>query len=90
MADIAKLREELANDPLQLGYAQADNQAAVELLNAKTRTHLVAISSQTLLAWCANDGRLTRIKAGIETGSTYAEKALCEASFLLKPRQCSI
>jgi|DEB0MinimDraft_6_1074348.scaffolds.fasta_scaffold64931_2 hypothetical protein len=86
MADIAKLREELATDPLQLGYAQVDDQAAMELLNAKTRTRLVALSSQTLLAWCANDGRLARIKAGFESGRTDAEKSLCEASFLLISR----
>lgn len=83
MADIAKLRQELASDPLQLGYAQVDNVTALELLKAETRTKLVALTSNELLAWCAVDGRLSRIKSGIENGSNDEEKSLCEACYLL-------
>ncbi len=90
MANISKLRDELDGDPLQLGYAQADNQNILDLLTAKTRSKLVALTSNQLLAWSASKGRLSRIKTGIENGISDEEKSLCEACYLFLVRNDAV
>ena len=54
-----------------------------ESLNGKDRTKLVSISSNDLLAWSVYDGRLARIKAGIEAGVDDVEKSLCEVCYIM-------
>ena len=45
--DLAKLKAEITNDPLALGYAGTTDQQICDLLNAKTRSQHVALLTPT-------------------------------------------
>ena len=80
------IRDEITNDPLGRGYAGMSDQAVADSLNTKDRTKLIPISSNELLAWSVYDGRLARIKAGIDGGVDDVDKSLCEVCYILIKR----
>lgn len=62
--NINALITEIKTDPLTRGYANMTNQQLFDSLNSVTRTKLVPIKSDKLLAWAAQNGRYAKILSG--------------------------
>lgn len=86
MSKITILKTEIQNDPLAKGYSSMSDQEIVDSINLKNRSKFVEISSQELLAWSANNGRLAKIKNAINNGADDVVKSLAEAAYLLITR----
>lgn len=86
MSKITILKTEIQNDPLARGYSLMSDQEIVDSINLKNRNKFVEISSQELLAWSANNGRLAKIKNAINNGADDVVKSLAEAAYLLITR----
>lgn len=86
MSKITILKTEIQNDPLARGYSLMSDQEIVDSINLKNRSKFVEISSQELLAWSANNGRLAKIKNAINNGADDVVKSLAEAAYLLITR----
>lgn len=86
MSKITILKAEIQNDPLAKGYSSMSDQEIVDSINLKNRSKFVEISSQELLAWSANNGRLAKIKNAINNGADDVVKSLAEAAYLLITR----
>lgn len=89
--NFAALKAEVLHDPVSIGYGGMSDAEVVEsLMDDTLRVRTVAVTSNQLLAWSIYDGRLARIKAGIEGGVDNVEKSLCEACYIMLQRDNSL
>jgi hypothetical protein len=56
------LRNELLNDPVPMGYAGKTDQQCLDLLTAKTRSRLRALTTTDLLRWAGASQRYLALK----------------------------
>lgn len=62
-ADFTALKAELTSDPLQLGYAAADNAGKAALLRGASSTSQGPIPMSQVVIWAARTGVRTRLEA---------------------------
>lgn len=80
--DLTPLKNELANDPLSLGYAGKTAQEKADLLNVKNRTKLGPVTQGALLKWCAAHNVIDSLEDD-ENSSNSSKQSLCKASLEL-------
>ena len=80
------LKVELVSGHPVTGAYNSDAELAASQLNAANIPNVKSLTSNELLAWAAQSGRMAKIKDGILNGSTDEEKSLCEAAYLLISR----
>jgi hypothetical protein len=71
MADIDRLADELANDPLVRGYSTMTDQEVADSLNAPNRQYYVRVPSHDLLEWSGSNNRLDAVEQAHASGSTH-------------------
>ncbi len=76
------LRTELLSDPLGVGYAVMNHDAAADALNAPTRTVHRRIGKQQLLRWAAATGAIRKLRLESATG-TNVKQAASEAALTM-------
>lgn len=81
-ADRILLRQELLNDPLQIGYAGLSVDDKAEALNRKNRTVQIRISREQLLRWSAATSALKKLRLEVANG-TNGKQAAAEAALMM-------
>jgi hypothetical protein len=87
MANIDRLADEIANDPLGRGYSTMTDQEVADDLNTAYRTYIVEVSSRALLVWAGENGRLKKIDAArTDSNAPSGIQNICEVAMRLIER----